>query len=90
MTEMGIYLRICALTQQRFGHAVNPHLFRDSAATSIAIEDPEHVHIIRSVLGHSTIQTSERYYVHAQSLEASRRYQRRILELRRYPQRARQ
>src|SRR5436190_18153301 len=47
MTEMGIYLRICALTQQRFGHAVNPHLFRDSAATSIAIEDPEHVHIIR-------------------------------------------
>jgi integrase/recombinase XerD len=90
MTEMGIYLRICEQTQKRFGHAINPHLFRDSAATSIAIEDPKHVHVIRSVLGHSTIKTGERYYVHAQSLEASRRYQRRILQLRRGAQRRRQ
>ena len=29
----------------RFGHALNPHLFRDCAATSIAIEDPDHVRI---------------------------------------------
>jgi len=83
MSEMAIYLRICAATQARFGKVINPHLFRDSAATSIAIADPEHVLIAHSVLGHSSLQTSERYYIHAQTLEASRRYQRRILELRR-------
>jgi integrase/recombinase XerD len=87
MTEIGIYFAISRLTHRRFGHVICPHLFRDSAATSIAIEDPEHVHVTRSILGHTTLQTSERHYVHAQSLEASRRYQRRILELRRKPPR---
>jgi integrase/recombinase XerD len=83
MTEIGIYFAISELTKERFGHVVNPHLFRDSAATSIAIEDPEHVLIVRNVLGHRSLRTAERYYMHAQTLEASRRYQRRILELRR-------
>jgi integrase/recombinase XerD len=83
MTEIGIYFSISELTKQRFGHVVSPHLFRDSAATSIAIEDPEHVYIVRSVLGHASLRTAERYYTHARTLEASRRYQRRILELRR-------
>jgi integrase/recombinase XerD len=64
-----------------------PSSFRDSAATSIAIEDPEPVHVTPNILGHTTLQTSERHYVHAQSLEASRRYQQRILELRRKPPR---
>ena len=68
---------------QRFGHMINPHLFRDSAATSIAVEDPESTHITRSILGHDTLRTSERHYNHAQSLEALRQYQHRILELRR-------
>lgn len=81
MSEMNIYSRICALTRARFGHVINPHLFRDSAATSIAVEDPEHVLIVRSVLGHASLDASERYYMHAQMLEASRRYQRRILKL---------
>ncbi len=71
------------LTQALFGHVINLHLFRDSAATSTAIEDPEHVHIVRSILGHSTLRSGERHYIHARMLEASRRYQERILELRR-------
>jgi hypothetical protein len=53
-----LYGRIMKLTRARFGHAVNPHLFRDAAATSIATEDPEHVYVTRSVLGHSTLRTS--------------------------------
>ena len=85
MTEIGIYFCISKLTRARFGHVIGPHLVRDAAATSIAIEDPEHVHVTKSILGHTTLRTSERYYVHAQSLEASRRYQQRILELRRKP-----
>jgi integrase/recombinase XerD len=67
-------------TKTRFGHAINPHFFRDCAATSIAIEDPAHVYVTQSILGHTSIETSER---HAQSLEAIRRCEKRILELRR-------
>jgi integrase len=83
MTEIGIYFSISQLTKKHFGHVISPHLFRDSAATSIAIEDPEHTHVVRSVLGHSTTQSGERHYIHARALEASRRYQQRILGLRR-------
>jgi integrase len=82
MTEIGIYFSISKLTKNRFGHVVSPRLFRDSAATSITIEDPQNVHIVRNVLGHNTLQSGETYYIHAQTLEASRRYQQRILELR--------
>jgi len=62
-------------THERFGHSINPHLFRDAAATSIAIEDPDHVGIVTAILGHSTFRTSERYYNQATSLEAARRFQ---------------
>jgi integrase len=83
-----VYGRIMALTKEVFGHSIHPHLFRDSAATSIACEDPTHVYITKSILGHTTLRTSERHYIHAQSLEATRRYQARVLELRE-PARAR-
>jgi site-specific recombinase XerD len=83
MTEIAIYFRIMKLTVEKFGHIVNPHLFRDSAATSIAIEDPQHVRCTMGVLGHSNLGTSEKHYNQAGSLEASRRLQRHVLELRR-------
>jgi integrase len=82
MTEIAIYCRIMRTTGAKFGHGVNPHLFRDSAATSIANEDPDNVLITRSVLGHATLRASERHYNHAQSLKAIRRYQQHILRLR--------
>jgi integrase/recombinase XerD len=45
MTDNGIYDRIVARTREGLGQAINPHLFRDCAATSIAIDDPAHVGI---------------------------------------------
>jgi integrase/recombinase XerD len=83
MAEVAISGRFKKLTRDRLGHAVTMHRFRDSAATSIAIEDPEHVRITMCILGHTTLRTSERHYNHATSLQANRRYQARILELRR-------
>ena len=67
--------RISRRTRTHFGHTVNPHLFRDCGATSIAVEDPEHVGIIPIILGHSRPQTAERYYNQAAGLEAGRRLQ---------------
>ena len=83
MSEEVFYKGLRQRTTARFGYTVNPHLFRDCAATSIAIEDPEHIAIARNLLGHATLRTSERHYNHAHSLEASRRYQGRVLALRR-------
>jgi hypothetical protein len=82
MTEIAIYFRIRKLTAERFGHPINLHQFRDIAATSTAVEDPEHVHIIRSVLEHTTLRSGEKFYMHARSLEASRRFQAHVLKLR--------
>lgn len=62
-------------TAARFGHALNPHLFRDCAASSIAEEDPEHVQIIALILGHSTLRTAERNYIIAGTRSALRTYQ---------------
>ena len=62
---------------------MNPHLFRDAAATSIAIEDPSHVGSTKSVLGHSSLRTSERHYNQARSTEATAAYQSRVTTLRR-------
>jgi integrase len=66
--------RVRRHTRAAFGVAMTPHLFRDAAATAIAIHDPEHVNNIMPVLGHSTLTTSERHYNQARGLEAGRRY----------------
>jgi integrase len=65
------------------GQAINPHLFRDCAATSIAIDDPDHVRIASPLLGHRAISTTENYYNQVRSVEASRLMQNLLLSLRR-------
>lgn len=71
ITDNGIYYAITTRTKAAFGVSVNPHLFRDAAATSIAIHDPSNVQITRHVLGHGPHRTSEIYYNQARSIEAS-------------------
>ena len=73
---------ICNVTKQYFGHAVSPHLFRDCAATGIAIHDPKHVGITKAVLGHATLTSSQKYYNQATSLTAVSAYQDVISKLR--------
>lgn len=58
------------------------HLFRDCAATSIALEDPEHVRIAAQILGHRSFATTEKYYRLARAADASRAYQAAIEALR--------
>jgi integrase len=79
MTHVGIYDCIVTRTREGLGHAVNPHLFRDAAATSIAIEDPAHVGIASRLLGHRNSLTTERYYNQARSIEAARLMQKSLL-----------
>jgi integrase/recombinase XerD len=65
------YVRISELTKQAFGRPVNPHLFRDAAATTIAITKPEQVRIMGRLLGHRSLASSERYYNLARGAEAA-------------------
>ena len=74
MTQMALYDMIRRRTLAGFGKASNPHLFRDAAATTLAVEDPDHVRLAAPLLGHRTASTTERYYQQAQSLDAHRRY----------------
>jgi integrase len=77
-----IYQRFVQLTRAKFGKSVNPHLCRDIAATSFAIEDPAHVQSSMNVLGHADFRTTERTYNLARSFEATQRHQKNILQMR--------
>ncbi len=79
-------IRIAQRTEIAFGRPVNPHLFRDCAATSIAVHDPEHVRAAAAVLGHRSFATTERQYNLATSLKAARDYQTQIRRLRSSPE----
>jgi integrase/recombinase XerD len=75
MEPAGIREAIYKETESAFGVAINPNLFRDCAATTIAIDGPAHAHCIAKILGHSSMATSERHYNHANSIEAGNQYQ---------------
>lgn len=66
--------RISQRTEEAFGKNMSPHLFRDAVATTIATEDPEHVGMILPILGHSSLQVSEKHYNQAKTLESGRKY----------------
>ena len=51
--------------------AVNPHLFRDAAATTIALDRPEQVRLAAPLLGHRSFATTERHYNLARTAEAA-------------------
>jgi integrase/recombinase XerD len=72
--------RIKKHTRAAFGKHIWPHLFRDCAATSIAVEDPSNARSIKDILVHRRLATSEKHYNQARGLEASRRYQRLVAD----------
>ena len=65
--------RITIVTERLLDARVNPHLFRDCAATTIATADPKHVSMIASLLGHSNGRTGEAYYNQAKASKRPKR-----------------
>ena len=68
-----VYQRITKLTERFFGTAINPHLLRDCAASSLASVSPDMARAAAPLLGHRHFSTTERYYIQANHLEASRK-----------------
>ena len=89
VSEVGTQLEASALgrrivdrTRDAFGRSVSPHMFRDCAATSIAVDNPKHIGDASLVLGHAGHTMTEKHYNHARSLEASRRHAEGLARLR--------
>lgn len=83
MGDQAIYEQVCKRTLEAFGFPINLHMFRHCAASTIARRDPRHIGISRGLLGHTRLDTAEKYYNMARSLEAGQDHQAAIMALRR-------
>ena len=83
LSKSGARIAIETSTEKTVGVAISPHIFRDCAATTIAFLAPTEVHIIMSILGHTSLRTSQKHYNHATSIMAGNRHQDMIANMRR-------
>lgn len=72
LDDGSIHGRFVLVTKRLLGVAINPHLLRDCAATSLSTESPALARAAASILGHRSFATTERHYIRANQLEASR------------------
>lgn len=72
MEPKTIHYAITEATRRAFGKPINPHLFRDCAATFVALNDPKHIGIAAPILGHTDPRTTERHYIQANQVAAGR------------------
>ena len=77
-----IYNLVCRRTAKEFGFAINPHHFRNIAATTIAREAPAHVNVARDLLTHANFYTTFQFYCQAQTNAAAQRHGQTIEALR--------
>jgi integrase/recombinase XerD len=82
MGRSTIYAAIVNRTREGLGRSINPHLFRDCAVTSIAVETPWDIGIASPILGHQSPCTTEHYYNQTRGIEAARRMQEVLLSRR--------
>lgn len=83
MTVGAVTFQVIDRTRAEFGEGINPHTFRHIAATTIASVTPDNVTDIASVLGHTSLDVSEKHYTKARTVLAGRAYQETISSLRR-------
>jgi integrase len=71
-SENSIRDNICKFTEQKFDQPINPHAFRYSMVTTVAIHAPEKMHAVQVVAGHSPgSRTTTENYDKASSYSAS-------------------
>lgn len=88
LSGQAVWKIITRHTQRHLGVAVNPHLFRDCAASFLGEADPEHVRLAAPLLGHTSFTTTERHYITAHARTALRKHHQNI-QFRRDPLRRR-
>jgi hypothetical protein len=74
MVPASILMAVKKRTLSHLDRAVPLHLFRDSVATDIAVNDPQVVGMTRIVLGHRTYDSTQKHYILAETASAYARY----------------
>ena len=69
------------MTNAFFGRRICTHEFHHATGSSIAKEDPEHVGLVPTVLGHTDYSTSEGYYIFAHEHVALQRLEKALNRL---------
>lgn len=77
-----ISIRVTRTMREHFGKDLSPHLFRDCAATEVALERPELIGMTKHLLGHMTLASSQKFYNQATSFTAYSRHAEVIRKLR--------
>ena len=80
-----VYGRIILVTDRLLGVKINPHSFRACAATSLANRSSADARLAAPLLGHRYFATTERHYIRARQLEASRKVHATLAEIRTSP-----
>jgi integrase len=74
MGASGIYTRLLQVTAKHLGSSINPHMFRDAAATFIAETTPERALLAAGVLQHRNFQMTRDHYIRGQQHQMLHRY----------------
>jgi integrase/recombinase XerD len=78
LTPGALYVIISQRTREAFGHTVNPHLFRDCAATSVATRFGSKMGVAVALLAHSSQHTIDKHYNQANMITAVQDYQKHL------------
>jgi site-specific recombinase XerC len=70
MHSAAIRHQIETRTEQAFGKAIWPHLFRDCGVTELVDCAPEEIGIAPDLLGHADLQTTKKHYIQAVGMKA--------------------
>jgi integrase/recombinase XerD len=82
LTACRIYDIAHSRTMAKFGKAMGLHDFRRAAATFLAIDAPDQIGLVPGILQHASLDTGERHYNLAKSVEASRRFASHLAKMR--------
>jgi integrase len=82
MTAHALYYAVTRCSERLLGRPLNPHLLRDCAASAITTERPDYVLAAARILGHSQLSTTLAHYEQASMLEAGKRLQEVVEEIR--------
>lgn len=73
ITAADLWRRLCGIGEEYLGISTNPHLFRYLIPSAYLARHPDALGQMQAILGHSTMQTTVRCYVHTYSQIASRK-----------------
>ena len=72
MAAQTIYCHVCDQTEALLGRRINPHLFRDIAATAVAVDHPDNVLVSARLLHNTSLKTTDKHYIQSQMIDAQR------------------